>query len=104
MLSLRAALYNLTGNETSPKVRCPFHTVDAMGVLRLYYNPNIPCRICNCIRCGARTRACSVGTRADDRATDEVSPRVATRHARVRAPQREKLRNLSLEKYSEKRK
>jgi len=31
MLSLRAALYNLTGNETRPKVRCPFHTVDAMA-------------------------------------------------------------------------
>src|SRR5579872_5457186 len=30
MLSLRAALYNLTGNETSPKVRCPFQTVDAI--------------------------------------------------------------------------
>src|SRR5581483_5556744 len=31
MLSLRAALYNLIGNDTRPKVRCPFHTVDAIG-------------------------------------------------------------------------
>ena len=31
MLSLRAALYNLMGNDTSPKVRCPFQTVDAMA-------------------------------------------------------------------------
>src|SRR5215467_10006493 len=31
MVSPRAALYNLTGNETSPKVRCPFQTVDAIG-------------------------------------------------------------------------
>src|SRR5260370_41288760 len=31
MLSLRAALYNLTGNDTSPKVRCPFQTVDAIS-------------------------------------------------------------------------
>jgi len=30
MLSLRAALYNLTGNETSPNVRCPFQTVEAI--------------------------------------------------------------------------
>ncbi len=30
MLSLRAAEYNLTGNETNPKVRCPFQTVDAI--------------------------------------------------------------------------
>jgi hypothetical protein len=31
MLSPRAALYNLTGSETSPNVRCPFHTVDAIA-------------------------------------------------------------------------
>jgi hypothetical protein len=31
MLSLRAALYNLIGNETSPNVRCPFQTVDAIA-------------------------------------------------------------------------
>jgi hypothetical protein len=30
MLSLLAALYNLTGKETKPNVRCPFQTVDAM--------------------------------------------------------------------------
>src|SRR3954463_10790396 len=29
-VSLRAALYNLTGKDTRPKVRWPFHTVEAI--------------------------------------------------------------------------
>src|SRR5436305_10882693 len=29
-VSLRAALYNLTGKDTKPKVRWPFHTVEAI--------------------------------------------------------------------------
>ena len=33
-LSLRAALYNFTGNESSPKVRCPFQTVLAIQYLQ----------------------------------------------------------------------
>jgi hypothetical protein len=28
--SLRAALYNLMGSDSKPKVRCPFHTVLAI--------------------------------------------------------------------------
>ena len=35
MLSPRAALYNLTGKETRPKVRCPFQTLVAICNLTL---------------------------------------------------------------------
>src|ERR1700676_646875 len=56
MFSLRAAVYSFTGNETSPKVRCPFQTVVAMvdnlrAQVGLAHNANIFKMFCSLLSC-----------------------------------------------------